>query len=192
VRELGDKAKKAVPELKKAKYTDAAKGAEEIASEAGSFGLSLALNGIFFTGVWKLVQDHKDQLGTGQQQLSEIATGDPKRYLVQLVQALKQVSSLPLPKEGEKIEDWRETWNENFTKQVKQNGRSLCNGLKVAKSDKLQQHFKVWVHKFNGFTPETMPELRDYQSLAANEIMSRTKKLLVDVVIEAKKLQQDL
>lgn len=192
VQELGKKATEAVTPLKTAKYPDAAKGAGEIAQEAKSYTPTLQPNGVFFSGVAKLVEEHRKELKSGGDTGNSIAKGDPKQNLAKLIIGVKALASLKLPQEGEDTEKWIETWNSEFGSKVKNAGRSLTNGMKVSDDPKMKQHLKVWVEKFNGFTVETMPEFRDFNKLSPAELMVRSRKLLVDVANEANRLKVDL
>lgn len=192
VKDLGEKAHNSVDDLKKAKYPDAAKGAGEMADAVKSYTPGLQMNGLFFSGVFKLVKEHQDSLEQGKQKANEIATGDPKKFLFALLKGVKTLADFPLPKENESVENWRKDWSGIWEDQVKNPGRSLNNGFKAADTPKMKQHLSEWTNKFNGFVAGNMNEFRDYQNLEPAELIKRCKKLLVDVLVEAKKLQSDL
>ena len=184
---LGTKAKDAAPELTKAKNTDAAKAALEISKEAGAFALSLQMNSEFFTDVLKKVDKVRDEMGDTSQSANE-TTGDAKVWLKKVLSGLQEVIKVPLPSEGDDPKVWREQWTRVYGTHVKQSGRSLCNVLKT--SDQLKKHLPVWTNKFNGFDEQTMPHFKG--NLTPAEMMSQSKKLLADVMVEAKILQKDL
>jgi hypothetical protein len=187
VKVLGTKAKDAAPELTKAKYADAAKGALEIAKEAAAFSLSLQLNGSFYEGVLKEFEKVKEAMA-GKQEDNAETVGDPKIWLNKVINGLKVLTAVKAPLEGDDAVVWREEWKRVFEKNVKQNGRSLGNTLKTV--PKLAKHLKPWADKFVGFDPDAMPYFKG--ELTPAQVMAQSKKLFVDVLTEAKELQKDL
>ena len=186
VREIGSAAKNSVPALKKAKYDDAAKAAEQIVKEAAEYSVALQWGSIWFKKVETAVDDLKEGMRK-QAELLVKTTGNPKVHAANLVKGLQELLKLPLPDENTKLSDWHEKYSTLWERDVKNPGRSVNNCMKV--DERIRKHFPVWEQKFHGFDLNQSPMAKIDEPA---EKLKETHAYLLSVAQEIKNLQKDL
>lgn len=166
---LSSTAKTAADSLTKKSLKDAAKVASDISSKAINFATGLKDNGVYFSEVAKDLAKEKASHEKVTALLRKNAA-DTSQFLKELVKGLMEVRNDPST----------QAWDVK----VKQQGRSVSNGLKLMQS----KHLTVWTSKFKGFDWATL----DFDKVKGEELKTKVNAFATEVFTEAKILGPEL